>query len=74
MKVNNLGSDNMIEKICANCEHGVPLASFYEGLDGKLYPCESYIMYCGELDDHVRKDDKCNLWESGIKTVKVTYK
>lgn len=64
----------MISKICANCKHGTTLNSYYEGIDGELYPCESYVMYCAELDDYVGQDFDCNKWESCIKIVKVNYK
>lgn len=64
----------MIENICCNCKHAHRTNCYYEEIDGGLEPLDVFVAYCPNLDCYVLEDDFCNNWESGIKTIKVTYK
>ena len=64
----------MIEKICCNCKHAEQTNAFYEDIYGQIHPLNVFVAYCPELDCYVVENEHCKMWESCIKTVKVTYK
>lgn len=70
----NFWVGDKMEKICCNCKNATQVNTFYQGIDGEMYPHNAYLAHCPIMDSYVESHDCCDDFESCIKTVKVPYK